>query len=127
MVKNPSAMQERSRFHPWVGPIPSRRKWESTPVFLPGISHGQRIPAGYSLWVHKRVGQYLASKPPPCIISVLCLVTQSCLTLCGPMNHRPTRMLCSWGFSRQNYWSGLPCPPPEHLFNPGIELKSPAL
>ena len=23
----------------------------------------------------------------------------------------PTRLLCSWGFSRQEYWSGLPCPP----------------
>ena len=25
------------------------------------------------------------------------------------------------GFSRQEYWSGLPCPPPGHLPNPGIE------
>ena len=33
-------------------------------------------------------------------------------------------------FSRQEYWSGLPCPPPEDLPNPGIKLtplKSPAL
>ena len=28
----------------------------------------------------------------------------------------------STGFSRQEYWSGLPCPPPGHLPNPGIEL-----
>ena len=36
----------------------------------------------------------------------------------------------SMGFSRQEYWSGLPCPPPGDLPNPGIEpafLKSPAL
>ena len=35
----------------------------------------------------------------------------------------------SVGFSRQEYWSGLPCPPPEDLPNPGIEpasLTSPA-
>ena len=25
---------------------------------------------------------------------------------------RPTRLLCPWGFSRQEYWSGLSCPPP---------------
>ena len=25
----------------------------------------------------------------------------------------PTRFLCPWGFSRQEYWSGLPCPPPD--------------
>ena len=31
------------------------------------------------------------------------------------------------GFSRPEYWSGLPCPPPEDLPNPGIELRSPAL
>ena len=27
---------------PWVGKIPWRREWLSTPVFLPGESHGQR-------------------------------------------------------------------------------------
>ena len=27
----------------------------------------------------------------------------------------------SMGFSRQEYWSGLPCPPPEDLPDPGIE------
>ena len=30
----------------------------------------------------------------------------------------------SMGFSRQEYWSGLPCPPPGELPNPGIEPKS---
>jgi len=29
------------------------------------------------------------------------------------------------GFSRQEYWSGLPCPPPGNLPNPGIEPVSP--
>ena len=33
----------------------------------------------------------------------------------------------SMGFSRQEYWSGLPFPPPAHLPNPGIELTSPTL
>ena len=40
----------RLRFVPWVGKIPWRRKWQPTPVFLPGESHGQRSLAGYSLW-----------------------------------------------------------------------------
>ena len=31
----------------------------------------------------------------------------------------------SMGFSRQEYWSGLLCPPPRDLPNPGIEPKSP--
>ena len=33
----------------------------------------------------------------------------------------------SMGFSRQEYWSGLPCPPPGDLPNPGIELRFPTL
>ena len=30
----------------------------------------------------------------------------------------------SMGFSRQEYWSGLPCPPPADLPDPGIESPS---
>ena len=37
------------------------------------------------------------------------------------------KFLCPWGFSRQECWSGLPCPPPGDLPNPGIELRSPTL
>ena len=32
-----------------------------------------------------------------------------------------------WALCRQEYWSGLPCPPPGDLPNPGIEPRSPAL
>ena len=35
--------------------------------------------------------------------------------------------LLSMGFSRQEYWVGLPCPPPGDLPNPGIDPESPAL
>ena len=38
---------------PCVGKIPWRRKWQPTPVFLPGESYGWRSLAGYSLWGHK--------------------------------------------------------------------------
>ena len=40
----------RCRFNPWVGKIPWRRKWQPTPVFFPGKSHGQRKLAGHSPW-----------------------------------------------------------------------------
>ena len=43
----------RPRFNPWVGKILWRRKWQPTPVFLPGKSHGQRSLVGYSPWGHK--------------------------------------------------------------------------
>ena len=53
-------------------------------------------------------------------------VAQSCPTLCNPVD-------CSLpgssvhGFSRQEYWSGLPFPSPGDLPNPGIEPRSPTL
>ena len=53
-VLKKSACQCRRRgFHPWVQKTPWRRKWQPTPVFLPGESHGQRSLAGYSHKVTK--------------------------------------------------------------------------
>ena len=46
---------------------------------------------------------------------------QSCLTLCDPVDCGPP---CSVGFSRQEYWSGLPHSPPGDLPNPGIKPTS---
>ena len=36
------------RMDPWVGKIPRKRKWQSSPVFWPGEFHGPRSLAGYS-------------------------------------------------------------------------------
>ena len=49
-VKNPPECRRRRRhrFDPWVRKIPWRWKWQPTPVFLPGKSHGQRILTGCS-------------------------------------------------------------------------------
>ena len=41
---------KRHEFDSWVGKIPWRRKWQPTPVFLPGESHGQKSLAGYNAW-----------------------------------------------------------------------------
>ena len=38
---------KRCGFNPWVGKIHWRRKWQPTPAFLPGESHGQRSLTGY--------------------------------------------------------------------------------
>ena len=37
-------------FIPWVGKMPWSRKWQPTPVFLPGKFHGQRSLVGYNPW-----------------------------------------------------------------------------
>ena len=39
-------------------------------------------------------------------------VARSCLTLCQTIDCSPTKLLCPWGYSRQEYWSGLPFPSP---------------
>ena len=44
-----------------------------------------------------------------------------------PHGLQPVRLLCPWGFSRQEYWSGLPFPSPGHLPKPGIKPTSPAM
>ena len=57
MVKNPPVNPGDTRhgFDPWVGKIPWRRKWQPTPVLLPGKSHGQRNLEGYSPWPCKEL------------------------------------------------------------------------
>ena len=52
MVKNLLAVRE-TRVQSLVGKIPWKRKWQPTPVFLPGKFHGQRGLVGYSPWGHK--------------------------------------------------------------------------
>ena len=70
-------------------------------------------------------GLYIA---PGNWLSQLCEseVAQSCPTLCDPWTeaHQAPPSL---GFSRQEYWSGLPFPSPGDLPNPGIEPRSPTL
>ena len=50
-------------------------------------------------------------------------VAQLCLTLCNPVDQASP----SLGFSRQEYWSGLPFPSPGDLPDPGIKPGSPTL
>ena len=54
------------------------------------------------------------------------LITQSCPALCDP-RHCSRQAPLSLGFSRQEYWRGLPSCPPGDLPNPGIEPRFPAL
>ena len=71
---------------------------------------------------------------------ICCVHAQSCPTLCNPMDHSPLGSsvcgilqagILEWvAISRQEYWSGLPFPPPGDLPDPGIKpapLASPAL
>ena len=67
MVKNLPAKARDTGSVLWVGMIFCRRKWQPTPVFLPGKSHGRGRLAGFS----------------PCVRAKS---LQSCPTLCDPMD-----------------------------------------
>ena len=91
MVKNPAAMQET-----WVQSlgreVPWRRAQQSTPVFLPGDSHGQRSLVGYSPQGHKE-----SDKTERLTFSVSCRPNRS------DVQNKGNRFLCP---------HFLPCSPP---------------
>ena len=57
-------LRQRSRNHLIETVFPWRRKWQPTPVFLPGKIPWtmKKIPVGYSTWGHKRVRLDLTTK-----------------------------------------------------------------
>ena len=62
----------------------------------------------------------LPRKPFACVCAVSLQVCQTLWALWTVAHQAPLSM----GFSRQEYWGGWPCPPPEDLPHPGIELES---
>ena len=112
----------------------SPRLWPSGPSPFQPLHHSSHIPTNNSpswgLCTHP-------SPPAPCpewssaklsfFRSLLgSEVSQLCPTLCNPMDCSPPGSP-SMGFSRQEYWSGLPFRSPGDIPNPGIEPRSPAL
>ena len=65
-----SACQCRRRgFDPWLGKILWSRKWEPTPVFLPGESHGQKSLVGYSPRGSKELDTAEHTHTPPRLLT----------------------------------------------------------
>ena len=70
---------------------------------------------------------------PSLTLILLCFAVLNCSAVSDSLQSYglwPARLLCPWGFFRQEYCSGLPCPPPGDFPNPGIKptsLRSPAL
>ena len=54
---------KRGSSNPWLRKMPWRRKWQPTPVFLPGESHGRRSLVGYHPWGHKELDTSEALTP----------------------------------------------------------------
>ena len=81
-----------------------------------GASH--RVAVRFTIQTFNRAGHVVTTQ-----FWVHAKLLQSCLTLCDLLTRACQTPLCM-GFSRQEYWSGLPCPPPGDLSNPGIEPVS---
>ena len=128
-VKNPPAMRE-TWVPSWVGKIPWRRKWQATPIFLPGESYGQRSLAGNSPWGCK---ESRVTKHSPfqvdCLLKFLGMSRSGmcmCVSCSVVSNSWDPRTVAGqaplfMGSSRQEYWSGLPFPSSGNLPNPGIK------
>ena len=84
-VNHLPAMKETG-FNSLVRKIPWRRKWQSAPVFLSGVSHGQRSLAAYSPWGHKSQTRQQLKPPSPLKMnnktSIIFLVYQLLPELC---------------------------------------------
>ena len=68
MVKKSACQCRRYRrhgFYPWTGKIPWNRKWQPTPVFLPGKSHRQ--PKGHRRLRHDLATKWLNNSNSNCI------------------------------------------------------------
>ena len=110
-----------------------RRKWQPTPVFLPGESQGRRACGQRSMGPH-RVGHDwsdLAAAAPAVtfmngFLQYLMLSYFSRVGLFATLWTVACQTPLSVGFSKQEYWSGLPFPSPpifDRLPKRGIALK----
>ena len=128
----------RHGFHPWIGKIPWSRKWLISPVFLPGKPHEQRILASYIQSATTKSHQLcptlcdpIDGRPPgspiPGILQARVLEWVA-ISFSNALKWKVkvkslshARLLAtpwtaayqapsSMGFSRQEYWSGVPLP-----------------
>ena len=92
----------------------SQRGWRMTPN-KNGVSLGRWQNASKTVVIFTQL---------PMLCGLSCSVLSNSFVTPWTVAHQAP---LSMGFSRQEYWSGLPCPPPANLPNPGIEPRSPTL
>ena len=94
----------RPRFNSWVRKIPWRRKWQATPVFLPGKSHEQRSLAGYSQWSYKEsdTTELLNNKRLITVFVCVCVPFRIILLLFNPKATSFSLCLLKTPFSQVN-------------------------
>ena len=98
--KRTSQAMRRQGFSLWVLKIPCRRKWQPTPVFLPGKSHGPRsLELGPTIHGVPRVGHDLVTKlPPPFAITASLQILH--------LNEHCVELKIPWSGQR-SFWPGI--------------------
>ena len=81
----------RPGFDPWVGKIPWRRRWQSTPVLLPGKSHGHRSLVGYSPWGRKESSSFQACSKT--VYTYICIYVSPFILLHQQQTENTVRVL----------------------------------
>ena len=96
----------------------------STPLYQKGYSISEERSIFFFFPSKDLLGRKLGLSKERCVLVLSYSVVSNSLQLHGL---QPAMVLCPLGFSRQELWSGLPCPPPGNLHNPGIKPRCPAL
>ena len=98
------------------------KSWNPTEIIWKNFIHYLCVPF---FWKDQFVSDSQRGMVYMCMCCVLsCSVMSNSLQ---PHGLQPARLLYPWEFSGQEYWRGLPCPPPGDLPNPGIEPRFPLL
>ena len=105
--------------------ISRQEHWSGVPLPIQGIFPTQGLNPCLLHLLHWQVAS-LPLVPPGKPVCLNCLVTAVVSDSGWPMDYSLPGSSVR-GIPRQEYWSGLPCPPPGDLPNLGIESGSPAL
>ena len=90
-------------------------------------SDGKFILYVFTAYAHARVSDIIAFSRTLNTVRACALSRFSLVRLCATLLTVAHQAPLSREFSRQEYWSGLPFPPPEDLPDPGVKPESPAL
>ena len=102
----------QKKFDPWLGKMPWKRKWQSTPVFsLHGKFHGQRSLEGYSPWGCKWLDTTWA-----------CTHEHQCISKAWVLVSHLINVACSWSPSRCKCMKMISCK--QELPFPGRGIKT---
>ena len=132
--KEPTCLYRRCKFNHWAGKIPQRRKWQShssilaweipsteksdglQSMGLPRVRHDLAL--NNNCIYRKLLGNFSLERKVKSLSCVQLFATPLTVACQAPL---------SMGFSRQEYWSGLPFPSSVDFPDPGIEPGSVAL